>query len=325
MAILRDSQARLASVGEIRLGAIKSEKAPGRPLDAFRFSSMHLHLLEKLQAKFGGTIEPWKEKPGMFNLFSAAKILPAYLSLKRTGDGDTESITKFNEWRDPNQKGKLMRKCDGANCLTWVGESRQTVPCLCKANGDGLCKVRTMVNLILPDCSEFGTWKLVTGSQVFDLETEGFKNLMAGIAPEVTIVPVRLTLTFRYKETAPNKPAGKFPVVTISRDHEPTPFAALAGQMRDQLMAPVSLGQLPVSTPTLPPAAVETPVDPPEVEWLRKLLPEQVLSDYQSALESADVPNKEAKFQKLVQGSYERQVTAERFCELLDALIGGEE
>lgn len=253
MPILAQRQRRLVKVGEIRVGekrvAANGHEYPASR-DTFRFTSRFKDLLEALQMIHGGELRPWKAKVGHWELLSEAVSIPAYFSLKDLPDGDIQSLARNLEYRNPKD-GTLMRRCDGETCTTWNGKERIQRPCLCRTSGEALCKVRSRVSVILPEVPEFGSWQLGTSSDTFESEALGFIDTMQMLGVN-GLIGVRLTLTFRHKETAPGEKAGRFPVVMISHEPDIKPigqFAAeLGARMKEQ---PKSLGDLPAA-PALP-------------------------------------------------------------------------
>lgn len=258
MAILIERQRRMMPVGEIRIGDPKPEKGPGRPRMGFRFTSTHRHLLERVSEVYAGQITAWEKR---HQLLTQTNSIQAYFSLAELASGDRESLTQYLEYRD--EGGKLMRKCDGRTCSTWAKDgARISVPCLCAERGDERCKVRSYVSVILPHAQDIGVWTLRTGSQTFAGEIEGLIATAKTMMPGVNLIPVLLTITRRHKETAPGKPAGFYPVVTVSLDPNPVPIST----MRDRVVSSLGLTSVPTALPSptegedlaaLPPAEEE--------------------------------------------------------------------
>lgn len=168
---IRDLQVRFATVGAIRLGALKPTRsgrlAPSK-LERFRITVRDRALADEIAELYGGEVQIWKPKQGNpgFEIFTEAPELPVYVP--------RQNIDPNYEMWGPNV---LQRRCDG------VTEQIRQTPCIClsqaraTAEARGFefdedawrrsddakkvgCKPTTRLSVILADVSVTGQFKL---------------------------------------------------------------------------------------------------------------------------------------------------------------------
>lgn len=265
MAIIIDRQRKLNNVGEIRLGDVKGEKMPGRPLYKFRLSTANKDLIEQAAQVFGGT-PTYNKDLAKWDLITDRTQLKAYISLlprdPNNPDGDLQSVVQHYYRRDGR---RWTHRCDGVTCDMWTkpAQDKKSIlvqkPCQCDPD-KRICKMNTLLIVGLTEIPVSGVWKLSTGSTTFDAEIQGFIASMQSMG--LNDMPVVLTYDKITKAAAPGEKADNFPVVRVDVDQNPVSLPELYGQIRAKALGqgPAGLGSRPTA-PELP--ATETAVRPP--------------------------------------------------------------
>ena len=264
---LIQKQKRLLEVGRLRIGA-KTDRGFPTSLKTFRFTSQSKAILEEAQTVYGGTLGPWKDHPGHWELMTERSELKALISTKELDNGDYESLS---QWWESWAGGTCKRRCDGCTCETWQGEGKDqqkvTVPCMCGENRGTdpkqFCSLTVRVSVVLPEIATIGKWRLDTKSVSFVTEAEGFIEQLELLGLVGTIVPVTLGIEFREKRTAPGQPTSKFPVVRIELDRSPVSLPELVEKLRAKALSfnPASMSEIPViEAPHAPELPAPVPV-----------------------------------------------------------------
>ena len=144
----------LPEAGRIRTG-VKSGRAM-KALDTFRFTSVDRDALDQLAVIYGGEVKPWADPkanpPKQWELITDADTIQVAVQ-----PGSVSTV--YELW----SAGGRQRSCDGEVCSTTVAsrESLEYVdePCVCFDQGVRECKIKTRVNLIIPQITFTGTWR----------------------------------------------------------------------------------------------------------------------------------------------------------------------
>lgn len=191
---------RPVEIGRIRLG---KKDASGKPskLSELRFTTPHKTIAEAIAAKYGGTVQEWKDENKVeFEVLSTSKEIPIALM----GDPMSQQFEMWNSGRE------CLRRCNG------VTDSVSGSPCLCEAmreaakqSGDiadakKMCKPKTMLKIMLPEIPGFNGF--------FVLTTTGWnaaKELLGAVDTIQKLVdlsrPVRATLIMVQKRSRKEK------------------------------------------------------------------------------------------------------------------------
>ncbi|MGW3353280.1 recombination directionality factor [Nonomuraea rubra] len=137
--------------GHIRIG--DSVPIPGknarRPvkLSTWRFTSPSKAMVQAAADLYGGEVAEMTRGDDKWQVITNASQIPVVLP--------PHPVTQWMEhWDGPY----CMRRCDGETI-----EHKSGRPCLCRASGEQLCKIRTRVSVLLADVPSLGTWLLATG------------------------------------------------------------------------------------------------------------------------------------------------------------------
>lgn len=148
---LTTNRAALPHIGELRKGAPKAERGPGRDLKHFRFTSNESGLVEIFEQHYG-------KEPTDIHVFLAYRT--------------TEE--NFPTWQEHWKGGGLVHRCDGETCTDWLGQDgklhRSTdanlrqppPPC------PGECKPVGRLNVIIPELDRLALVTALTTS-VYDI------------------------------------------------------------------------------------------------------------------------------------------------------------
>jgi hypothetical protein len=194
---LLDLQQRHQEIGRIRCGISEGTGRTGRngkeirrpvKLGTFVLSSPNQRVIHAAAGLYGGDVEVWERQWRVITPVSE-------LSCSVPG-GDAALNQAWEMWN----AGLCVRRCDGAT------EQLRQAPCLCPADhlvrsdlaGRGeACKVKSRINLILPDLPGLGVWRLETGSWNAAVETASIAELLGRARDTGTVVPAVLRLERR--------------------------------------------------------------------------------------------------------------------------------
>lgn len=164
-------QQRLRELGRIRIGqkvATSNGKTRPAKLNRFRLTSPSKELLDRVAAKYGGTVTPWTPDggAGQFEVITEATRMPIHVP--------PQPVSQYFElWSG----GGCQRRCDG------VTELLKDRPCICTANDpdpqERQCKPTTRLNVVLSEIEGVGVWRLESHGYYAALELPGVAELLA--------------------------------------------------------------------------------------------------------------------------------------------------
>lgn len=195
-----DMQRRLRELGRIRAGD-KSEKGAPRKLTSWRLTSPQQALLNEAAELWGGKVTPWQSPAGnQWQLYTETDTLRIVIP------GD-QAIT---QWYELWSGGGCQRRCDGQT------EMLSDSPCMCDPDPEQReCKPTTRLNVMLPDLSDLGQWRLESHGFYAATELAGIADFLA--LANAQFVPARLRLEPR-EVKRPGSPTKKFIVPVIETD-----------------------------------------------------------------------------------------------------------
>jgi hypothetical protein len=161
-------QQRLRELGRIRIGqkvATSSGKTRPAKLDRFRLTSPSKELLDRVAAKYGGTVEAWTPEggAGQYEVITDAKRMPIHVP--------PQPVSQYFElWSG----GGCQRRCDG------ITELLKDRPCICGPDPERRqCKPTTRLNVVLSEIEGVGVWRLESHGYYAALELPGVAELLA--------------------------------------------------------------------------------------------------------------------------------------------------
>ncbi|MFE3031520.1 hypothetical protein ACFXKY_07715 [Streptomyces canus] len=161
-------QQRLRELGRIRIGQkVATAKGGTRPgkLDRFRLTSPSKELLDRVAAKYGGTVQPWTPDggAGQYEVITDARRMPIHVP--------PQPVSQYFElWSG----GGCQRRCDG------VTELLKDRPCICGPDPEQRsCKPTTRLNVVLSEIEGVGVWRLESHGYYAALELPGVAELLA--------------------------------------------------------------------------------------------------------------------------------------------------
>ncbi|MEV3857781.1 hypothetical protein AB0J38_26080 [Streptomyces sp. NPDC050095] len=161
-------QQRLRELGRIRIGQkVATAKGGTRPakLDRFRLTSPSRELLDRVAAKYGGTVAPWtpEGEASQFEVITDARRMPIHVP--------PQPVSQYFElWSG----GGCQRRCDG------VTELLKDRPCICGPDPERRqCKPTTRLNVVLSEIEGVGVWRLESHGYYAALELPGVAELLA--------------------------------------------------------------------------------------------------------------------------------------------------
>lgn len=160
-----DLQLRLRECGRIRMG-MKGDRGQPVKLKNFRLTSADRDALEAAAKLYGGTVRPWDEQPGQFELFTESPEIPILIC-----------DMPVDQWYELWSGGGCQRRCDGQT------EQISDRPCLCDPE-NRTCEMVTRLKVMLPQLPAVGVWRLETGGYFGATEIPGIVELFRGQARE---------------------------------------------------------------------------------------------------------------------------------------------
>jgi hypothetical protein len=161
-------QQRLRELGRIRIGQkVATAKGGTRPdkLNRFRLTSPSKELLDRVAAKYGGTVAPWTPEggAGQYEVLTDAKRMPIHVP--------PQPVSQYFElWSG----GGCQRRCDG------ITELLKDRPCICGPDPEQRqCKPTTRLNVVLSEIEGVGVWRLESHGYYAALELPGVAELLA--------------------------------------------------------------------------------------------------------------------------------------------------
>ena len=199
-------QRRHRELGRIRTGNQQPDKnGKMRPakLDTFRLTSAQQGLIEEAAGVYGGTVEPWESPNGpQWQVITKAESMRIVIP-----NGQA-----ISQWLELWTGGGCVRRCDG------ITEQLTDAPCQCDDPSDPDrrdCSPTTRLNVMLPDLSDLGQWRLESHGFYAASELAGVGDLLA--SADAAYVPARLRLEQRSVKR-PGKPTNRFAVPVIEMD-----------------------------------------------------------------------------------------------------------
>lgn len=176
-----DIQKRLVEVGRIRMGQ-KSAKGAPQKLETFRVTSRDEARVNEIAAVYGGTVQPWAERPGEFEVVTTTAELPILLLPGQA----------LSQWYETWSAGGCQRRCDGVTDVISDG------PCLCDAEqGDRKCKPTTRLSVMLPEIPGLGVWRLESHGYYAAVELSATAGMLEQATARGQMFPARLRIDQR--------------------------------------------------------------------------------------------------------------------------------
>lgn len=181
MSPIIDLQRRLVEVGRIRMGK-KGDRGQPQKLDTWRLTSRDRARLDSIAELYGGTVQPWAEREGEFEIIVETDELPILILPGQT-------LTQFYElWSG----GGCQRRCDGQR------ELLTDSPCLCDAeSGERKCKPTTRLSVMLPDVPGLGCWRLESHGYYAAVELSATASMLEQATVRGQLLPARLRIDQR--------------------------------------------------------------------------------------------------------------------------------
>lgn len=229
-----DLAVRFRELGRLKFG----EELADRPaiLDVWRLTSRHFDLLEAAAKLYGGTVA---STDGGYELTTTTDALDVVLPLQDVAAGQFWEL-----WT----RGGLQRRCTGSNLVelddSVFGGVVILGPCACNLEGRKLCKINTVLRVIIPELPDLGVWRLSTRSVYAAMELPGAAHVLQSLAGAE--LPRAVLALDKRTAKRPGQPEHRF-VVPILRSRDT--YAELAG---DRTSAPGPGG--PISPTPLRPA-----------------------------------------------------------------------
>lgn len=207
-----DLQRRLREAGRIRLGDKGGRNGAPRKLGTFRLTGPDEKLLQAAADVFGGTVEPWPEMDGQYQVTTDATSMDVIIP-------PTEMA--HSVWYEQWSGGGCQRRCDG----TW--DTITDRACDCNPE-DRACKPHTRLSVMLTALPGIGVWRLDTQGWNAATELQGAVDMIQQVAARGTMLPARLLLVRReQKVIVGGKPqTRKFVVPALDVDVQMTSLGA---------------------------------------------------------------------------------------------------
>ncbi len=152
-------------LGQLRKGAQKPERGPGKDLDHFRFTSEQTEVARAFHDAYG-------DQP---------KMLTVYLPYKKPEEN-------FEAWKEAYKASQLLHRCDGETMVLWYGEDGKyhTEPKTCV----GECKAAGRLKVILPELIKAGHIGFVT---VLTTSLHDIMSLQSSLEAAAEVSPAGLS------------------------------------------------------------------------------------------------------------------------------------
>jgi len=185
---------RAREIGRIRMGD-KGQRGNPQRLENFRLTSADRRMLEEAAKLYGGTVRPWQEQAGQFELYLTADELPCMVAPQ-----------EVSQWYEHWSGGGCQRRCDG------ILETISNEPCPCDPENRE-CKLTTRLSVMLHQLPGIGTWRLETHGFYAATELPATAELLIGLAQRGQHVEATLAIEQRIvKREGKTK---KFPVPVL--------------------------------------------------------------------------------------------------------------
>jgi hypothetical protein len=176
-----DLQKRLVEVARLRIGKRGKNGAPQK-IDTFRATSRDRARMEEFASNYGGTVEPWEERPGEFEVISTTSELPILLLPGQA----------LSQWYELWSAGGCQRRCDGVTDVISDG------PCVCDTErGERKCKPTTRLSVMLPEIPGLGVWRLESHGYYAAVELSATAGMLEQATARGQMFPARLRIDQR--------------------------------------------------------------------------------------------------------------------------------
>jgi hypothetical protein len=209
-------QRRLREAGRIRLGDKGGRNGAPRKLATFRLTGPDRKLLEAAAAVYGGTVEPWPEMDGQFQVTTEATSMDVIIP-------PTEMA--HSVWYEQWSAGGCNRRCDG----TW--DTITDAACDCDPENRA-CAPHTRLSVMLTALPGIGVWRLDTQGWNAAAELQGAVDMIQQVAARGTLLPARLILVRRESKARDRNgkvTTRKFVVPALDVDVQMAGGAAIGG------------------------------------------------------------------------------------------------
>ena len=218
MSPILDIQKRLVEVGRIRMGQ-KSAKGAPQKLETFRITSRDQARVTEVAAVYGGTVRPWAERDGEYEVITATAELPILLLPGQA----------LSAWYELWSAGGCQRRCDGVTDVISDG------PCVCDTEGNTRkCKPTTRLSVMLPEIPGLGVWRLESHGYYAAVELSATAGMLEQATARGQMFPARLRIDQRSQVKDGKTTRYAVPVIDID------------------VRLPDALGGKPLSQPVLP-------------------------------------------------------------------------
>jgi hypothetical protein len=199
---LIDLQRRMTEVGRLRMGHQVAHGQSRRPakLEHWRITSRDRSRLDAIAALYGGTVEPWAERDGEFEVYTTVDELPILILPGQT----------LSQWWELWSGGGCVRRCDGAR------EMLSEQPCICESErGARKCKPTTRLSVMLPDVPGLGVYRLESHGYYAAVELSGTAAMLEAATVRGQLLPARLRIDQRRKTEGGKTTRFAVPVIDI--------------------------------------------------------------------------------------------------------------
>jgi hypothetical protein len=160
----------------------KSAKGAPQKLETFRVTSRDQARVTEIAAVYGGTVTPWEERPGEFEVVTNAAELPILLLPGQA----------LSQWYELWSAGGCQRRCDGVTDVISDGS------CVCDSEaGDRKCKPTTRLSVMLPEIPGLGVWRLESHGYYAAVELSATAGMLEQATARGQMFPARLRIDQR--------------------------------------------------------------------------------------------------------------------------------
>ena len=197
---LAELGSRPPEAGRIRMG-VKTAKAM-RSIDTFRFTSPDRRIIEDIARIYGGQVEQWNEPRANPSQQWQVITTSNEIRVKLIANG-------ISTWYELWAGSGVVRRCDGIDVQTsqqfagvWEPVSQ---PCLCRVENRRQCEPHTRLQVVIPDVSFLGVWRLESGGWDALEELPGMYNLLLALTEQGRMVDAVLSIEQRERITKNGK------------------------------------------------------------------------------------------------------------------------
>ena len=188
---------RLAEHGRIKTGIFDKSRGAPKAIGSFRLWSQDAPAVARIAYLYGGS--PIVATDGYGHQVHEVTTTSARLRVV-LGPDPLAGTPIYEMW----SKRGCQRRCDGEICQAQTPAGHPDpwteVDCLCGAEGKLSCTPKLRLNVILPDVTMAGTWRLETSSEYACREMPGMVDLIRTVQSQ-GLVGAWLGLTLRARQT----------------------------------------------------------------------------------------------------------------------------